>query len=42
MIMRIIAYRSDHFTDEDGWCPPVAWGARDEPLAVELQEELGT
>lgn len=34
------AYRSDHFTDEDGRGPPVVRGARDEPLAVELQEEL--
>lgn len=36
-----MAYRSDHFTDEYGWGPPVTWGSRDEPLAVELQEELG-
>lgn len=36
----VTAYRSDHFTDEDGRGPPVARGARDEPLAVELQEEL--
>lgn len=41
MSILIAAHRSDHFTDEDGWCPPVA-RARDEPLAVELQEELGT
>lgn len=36
------AHRSDHFTDEDGWGPPVTRGARDEPLAVKLQEKLGT
>lgn len=36
----VTAYRSDHLTDEDGRSPPVARGARDEPLAVELQEKL--
>lgn len=36
----VAAYRADHFTDKDGRGPPVAQGARDEPLAVELQEEL--
>ena len=38
----IVAHRSDNFTDEYGRCPPVTWGARDEPLAVEFQEKLGT
>ena len=36
------AHRSDHLTDEYGRGPPVARGAGDQPLTVELQEKLGT
>lgn len=38
----IIAHRSDHFTNKDGWCPPVTWWTRNQPLAVELQQKLRT
>lgn len=40
-VLCIISHRSDHFTDEYGWSPPVTWGAGDQPLTVQLQEELG-
>lgn len=36
-----LTHRSNDFTDEDGGGLPVAGGAWDHPLAVELQKKLG-
>ena len=36
-----LAYRSNHLTDQNHGGPPVAGGTGNEPLAVEIEEELG-
>ena len=36
-----VSHRSDHLTDQHHGGPPGVGGPGDEPLAVEVQEELG-